>query len=495
MSPLDQIPTEKAIELVVRTVYEDGGGQTKVVRGSVRNVRIGEPEGGWSAEVDIESPDGRDTLEVVYDGTEYSDTVKGAGEVRDDADTAHDLVRLAVKALYEQSNWTVLGISNLSVEGDILTVDAAMENADTGDRVVVRGTYDNSTNTWTDQLLQDIKGDGLRLDAPKKSGKGKGSGQPRKCNTGRPCGKSCIAKKTKSGKDTQCRQNPTGVVQQALSQATAAVGGGGTAAPANPSQQIGDILKAAATGPNGRIDLTNDQVGAIVAQAQQIYRDARKLAPDDATFYAGIVAGNATPDDWIHKQINQQLGYDGKPQQVTARAIDAAYNNGQYVAYRAMGSTPARFNQHFDNFKNGDFYAGHGIYGHGTYVAYAQQGGLWGRGVAHSAAASYGSGMMRLALADDAKVVDARDQFYDVRSVDRALKTWYQATGDRTGYRRARAVLIGDDSGDHVSGRLATLMGNDAISLTGTAYNQTYMVLLNRSKTLVQKTKGSMTRA
>ena len=219
---LDRIPSENLVELVVRSVYEGDSnrpGGTKVQ--GISNLQIGTPPGGWSCNAVIDGADGQQILNVVYDGQQYSDTVQGAGadEVRDDADTVHDLVRLAVKVLYEQSNWTVLGISNLSVNGDILTVDAAMENADTGDRVVVHGTYDNSTNTWTDRLIQDIKGDGLRLDAPKKGGRG-GSGQPRKCNTGRPCGKSCIAK-TKN-----CRQNPTGVVQQALSQAVTAGGGG-----------------------------------------------------------------------------------------------------------------------------------------------------------------------------------------------------------------------------------------------------------------------------
>ena len=483
MIDLTTIPSQTLAELVVSGIH----GETV----AVDNLLLGTPDGGWCCEVER---DGRSYL-ATWDGEQYQEAPNAFAPmqlVMDADDDSERLVLLAVKALYEQSNWTVLGISNLQVEGDILTVDAAMENADTGDRVVVRGNYNDRTNTWSDRLLQDIKGDGVRLDAPKKGGRGKGQRNAPKCNKGRPCGRSCIAK------NRNCRQNPTGVVQQALSQAVAASGGGsGNPAPVNPSQQIGDILKAAATGPNGRIDLSNDQVGAIVAQAQQIYNNAKKLAPDSATFYQGIAAGNATPDDWIHKQINQQLGYDGKPQQVTKGAIDAAYNNGQVVAYRSMSRTPASFNKRFDDFKNGDFYAGHGIYGHGTYVAYAQQGGSWGRGVAHAAAASYGSGMMRLALASDAKVVNARDHSYDVRAVDTALKTWYQSSGDREGYRRARAVLIGDHSAASpstfaVSGHLATLMGNDAITLTGVAYDDSYMVLLNRSKTLVQKTKGSM---
>jgi hypothetical protein len=490
---LDNIPSEKLAELVIRSVYEDGGGN-KVL--GVSDIQIGKPPGGWSCAAVIDSDDGQLTLDVVYDGESYTDTVRGGGGDRTDTDLADpaELVLLAVKVVYEQSNWTVLGIRNLKIGDGGLTVEVAVENADTGDRVLVEGKYTASTGVYIDRLLQETKGDAdWRMDAPAK-GKGKGTRAAPKCNKGRPCGRSCIAQ------NRTCRQNTQGVVNQALNQAVASGGSGGRSSapstPPNPAQQISSILSNAATGPNGALRLSNTQVNALVAQSQQIYNDAKKLAPDSATFYQGIAAGNATPDDWIHKQINQLTGYDGKPQQVTKGAIDAAYNNGQYVAYRAMGSSPARFNQHFDNFKNGDFYAGHGIYGHGTYVAYAQQGAPWGRGVPHAAAVPYGSngGLMRLALATDANVVDGRDHQYDVRAVDRALKTWYQSTGNREGYRRARAVLIGDNSGENISGHLATLMGKDAISLTGVAYDNTYMVLLNRSETLVQKTKGSLTR-
>lgn len=95
MAAFDQLPVEKRVELVVRGVYEDSGGGpggTRVVPGSVREVKIGEPEGGWTALADIESPDGRDTLRVTYDGNQYTDIVEGAGAEEGDRTDAEPLL-------------------------------------------------------------------------------------------------------------------------------------------------------------------------------------------------------------------------------------------------------------------------------------------------------------------------------------------------------------------------------------------------------------------
>ena len=248
--------------------------------------------------------------------------------------------------------------------------------------------------------------------------------------------------------------------------------------PVVPAQQIADALQ-------------KGDYAAVVKAAGQVYRSAKSRASSEAEFYQGIAAGNGKTEDFIMKELWAQKGYDSKPKQVTKATIDKAYNAGQHVAYRAVGSTDDRFKQHFDNFKNGDYFAGHGIYGHGTYVAYAVQGGAWGKGVASSSASTYGSGLMRMALAKDAKVVDQRNNKIDVIAVDQGLKNYLQQTGDRAGYRRARAVLIGDASmANGTSGRLATAQGYDAIALND-AYDPTYMVLLNRGKVNVQKTPGT----
>jgi len=135
------------------------------------------------------------------------------------------LVLLAVKSIYEQSNWEVLGIRNLVVTlGESLSVEVVIENEDTKDRVIVAGDYDAAANQWTDRLLSESKADeALDLDAWRMD-KGKGSRGKRttapKCNKGRPCGMSCIAG------NRNCRVNPTGAAEEALK---TVVGGGGGA--------------------------------------------------------------------------------------------------------------------------------------------------------------------------------------------------------------------------------------------------------------------------
>jgi hypothetical protein len=84
---LSKVPIEKRIELVVRSVYEDsqgGPGGTEVIPDSVRDV-IPEPPGGWTCQVDIDGADGRQTLTVIFDGENYTDTV--TGDRTDAADT------------------------------------------------------------------------------------------------------------------------------------------------------------------------------------------------------------------------------------------------------------------------------------------------------------------------------------------------------------------------------------------------------------------------
>lgn len=290
----------------------------------------------------------------------------------------------------------------------------------------------------------------------------------RSCKKGVPCGNSCIARNKK------CRKKLTG---KTLAKAKA------VNKPKPVKNKVAELSAA----------LENRDFDKAAVIADDIYQSARARATAaGGDFYEGISAGNNSTEDWILKEIYSQQGYDKKPRQVkTAAGITRAYNNGQVVAYRAMGSTDARFNQHFDNFKNGDYFAGHGIYGHGTYVAYAVQGGTHSRQTAVNAASPYGSGVMRIALAKNANIVDQSDHQNDVRAMDSMLKSWYRQSGDRQAYRRLRRVTIGDDAGDSTSGRLAAIQGRDAIRLN-MAYDTTYMNLLNRSKVTVQSTPGTL---
>lgn len=155
----------------------------------------------------------------------------------DAADDPEQLVLLAVKVIYEQSNWAVQGIRNLQIADGGLTVEVAVKNGETGDHVMVQGEYNSSTGEYVDRLLQAKGDEAWRLDAPAKT-KGKAGGAGKKCNTGRPCGRSCIAK-TKN-----CRINTQGSVKEALDRAVATGGGRNASSPtaatgaANPSEGL-----------------------------------------------------------------------------------------------------------------------------------------------------------------------------------------------------------------------------------------------------------------
>lgn len=356
---------------------------------------------------------------------------------------------------------------------DIVLVNLAnpevIEDLDEDDRIDSRelpNAPPEEASLWAAHIVNLVSEAAERSDAVERTDK-------KACKKGLPCGNSCIAR------NKTCRKKLTG---STLNKAKAV-------SKAKPKKTPKKQNKVAQL----NTALQNRDFDKAATIADDIYQSARARATAaGGDFYEGIRAGNNSTEDWILKEIYSQQGYDKKPKQVkTAKAITNAYNNGQYVAYRAMGSTDARFNQHFDNFKNGDYFAGHGIYGHGTYVAYAVQGGTHSRKTAVDEASPYGSGVMRLALAGNTKIVDQSDNQNDFRAMDSMLKTWYQQTGNRQAYRRLRRVVIGDGSGASTSGRLAAIKGYDAIRLN-MAHNTTYMNLLNRSKVTVQSTPGTL---
>jgi hypothetical protein len=153
------------------------------------------------------------------------------------------LVLLALRTIFEQTNWQILGIRNLVITpGEGLTVEVVVENEDTKERLIRSGEYDRATNQWTDRIISESKADeALDLDQwriDKTRGKG-GKRKPRtekpKCNKGQSCGMSCIRRKSASGKDVQCRFKPEGAAEEALQSVTGGGRSGGQASPRTPT--------------------------------------------------------------------------------------------------------------------------------------------------------------------------------------------------------------------------------------------------------------------
>jgi hypothetical protein len=162
------------------------------------------------------------TLNEVEQSDSLDTLPKPQPPLRGDAEpTPEDLVLGAVKVLYGGfDNWEVRGIRDLrqGIPEGGLTVEVAILEDD-GEVLLLEGVWDGAE--WRDRLLSEDKSDSLRLDAPKKGGKGGGA---KSCKKGRPCGRSCIAK------SKQCRQNPDGIVKEALNRAS---NSGGTASQGN----------------------------------------------------------------------------------------------------------------------------------------------------------------------------------------------------------------------------------------------------------------------
>jgi hypothetical protein len=279
----------------------------------------------------------------------------------------------------------------------------------------------------------------------------------------------------------KCKFKPTGAVKAAATYTGQKVQ---SASPKKASEQLRDAI--ASNDPIEMLDLGEE----IYLKVQT---DTRARGDD---FYAGIKSGNGTVEDHILKHLYAELGYDAKPEILTKAKLEQEIQGGEIPMYRAVGSTQARFKQHFDNFKNGDYFAGHGIYGHGTYVAMAQSSFFGDRAQASASASSYGSGLIRMSLKRGSKVathsqVEAQSDragtaLYNYVQKQRQVLSGQALSDLNDKYRRAKAVLFGDNGPP--SGRFATLAGYDAVSLSGRAYDDTYTVLLNRGAVRVQST-------
>ena len=229
--------------------------------GSVQNIQsIRSADNGWRASFIGRKGRKSQSYVATYDGKGIDikpftvedpelDQMVEEAKKRKDADADDEkIVMLAAKAIYEQSNWQVLGIRNLVVTpGESLSVQVVIENEDTNDRVIVEAEYDADANEWTDRLLAESKADeALDLDTWRMDKKGKGSRGKRttapKCNKGRPCGMSCIAG------NRNCRVNPTGAAEEALKTVVSGGSGavGGNSVPPTV-KGIADNLAASST--------------------------------------------------------------------------------------------------------------------------------------------------------------------------------------------------------------------------------------------------------
>lgn len=173
--------------------------------------------------------------------------------------------------------------------------------------------------------------------------------------------------------------------------------------------------------------LEKGDFATLTEQASKLYERAKQAG--GSNFYAGVQktsgggSGKNRDPDFILAQLWKDRGYDGTPTVVSKAVIDANIKAGEIVMFRAVGSSQARFQQHFNDFKTGDYFAGRGIFGNGTYVGHAKK-ALTAQRKAYDGAYSYGSGMMRMTLDKAATVVKQTDVAKEVRDARAALDNW-----------------------------------------------------------------------
>ena len=156
--------------------------------------------------------------------------------------------------------------------------------------------------------------------------------------------------------------------------------------------------------------------------------------------------------------ILEQQGFNALPKLVTSEEAQSLESSGWTRLYRGVASgEPERTAMFIESFEKGDFYAGYGIFGNGTYTSTIRQ-------TAIDYAKGKESGVMELMLNPKARVIDYAD-----------LDTL------RVEFNKA----IHNDSMDYLQsdlGRFAAMSGYDAIRVPGAyAEGENYLIILNRS--------------
>ena len=199
-----------------------------------------------------------------------------------------------------------------------------------------------------------------------------------------------------------------------------------------------------------------------IQPAKQAYIDQKKAA--------GQAYGNAD----LHV-VQEMRGFNGKPQVVTDADFDALMAQGGHIEMlRGLSDHGITTGDELaDQFRTGDHFSGHGVFGSGTYCDSTK-----GYGNAAQWYAGYGAGaVLRIALPKTAKIVNISELEQKVPTNPAAFKS-YWATGGKAAYECWMGVQ-------------AALAGYDAVYVDGKSsrhgsYGKGFYVILNRSILTVQ---------
>ena len=180
-----------------------------------------------------------------------------------------------------------------------------------------------------------------------------------------------------------------------------------------------------------------------------------RLARTSVVELTKMCSDDSYQDD-ILAELSKDLGYDRLPQLCSKQELDA-YRKTEVELFRGVESA-----DYVEQYKSGKLFVGRGMRGNGTYTAYGRK----GRSVAKEYAGLAGdAGLLRMTLKPTAKIVS----FSTVKDVAKKLKS--------VDLSESEMYILND------YGRLAALMGYDAICYSSTEY----MIVLNRGMVRVQE--------
>lgn len=182
---------------------------------------------------------------------------------------------------------------------------------------------------------------------------------------------------------------------------------------------------------------------------------------------------NATVGDGVLYELYKRTGYDAQPM-VVADDIFDELAEGQTVYFRGItGVRDVDASDLLEALRFGDYYAGYGTFGNGTYASNRPVTGI-----------SFGGQQLqnvtRILISPNAKVID----YADIQAEFMAWHKEFGFGGDRMADGATRRLV--EDLG-----RFAVAKGYDAIraSALGTG-DETYMVILNRGIMVLPKSNG-----
>lgn len=197
----------------------------------------------------------------------------------------------------------------------------------------------------------------------------------------------------------------------------------------------------------------------------------------------------AVPNEQVYlKTILVQQGFDGKPRVVSKREMNDHINNGGVEMFRTVTPAGGRSIKDLHNdFKQGNLYAGHGIWGHGTYAASSANGDSR-QGLIE--AKTYGNrkdknNTMRMSLKEGAKHIEYQEAYNEMKKEQSKAQSKGRGAHESEDAYNARMNLYNN------VGYWAAAKGYDAIfkpNGNGTAQGKDahYWVILNRTAVIVQ---------